>query len=195
MDIDVNALHQGYLRGARHRGAELLTDAGVTALTYGDSHWRVTTAAGSLSAPVVVNAAGAWCDVIGAMAGARPIGLVPKRRTAITFDAPALDGAMQWPLTIDVDEELYFKPEAGGLLASPADETPSPPCDAQPEELDIALAVDRLERATSLEVAGIPQPECVEFRSLLPLIEGTREKQYDYIYGAYEPGSQRALIR
>jgi D-arginine dehydrogenase len=103
----------------------------------------------------VVNAAGAWCDAIAALAGAAPIGLIPKRRTVITFAAPDLPGVAAWPLAIDVDEQLYFKPESGRLLASPADETPTPPCDAQPEELDVALLVDRLERASTLTVRRI----------------------------------------
>lgn len=155
MDIDVNALHQGFLRCARRRGATLVTDAEVTGLAHVHGRWQVSTRAGSFTAPVVVNAAGAWCDVVGGMAGARPIGLVPKRRTVITFAGPHDPGVAAWPLAIDVDEQLYFKPESGRLLASPADETPSPPCDAQPEELDIALVVDRLERASTLEVRRI----------------------------------------
>jgi D-arginine dehydrogenase len=103
----------------------------------------------------VVDAAGAWADELGRMAGAAPIGLVPKRRTAITFDPPAGLPIGHWPAVIDIDEQWYFKPDAGRLLASPADETPSPPCDAQPEELDIALLVDRLTNATTLVVPRI----------------------------------------
>lgn len=155
MDIDVNALHQGFLRGARRRGATLITSAEVTALVHENGRWRATTRAGAFRAPVVVNAAGAWCDAIGTMAGASPIGLIPKRRTVITFAAPDLPDVQAWPLAIDVDEQLYFKPESGRLLASPADETPSPPCDARPEEMDVALLVDRLERASTLTVGRI----------------------------------------
>jgi D-arginine dehydrogenase len=103
-------------------------------------------------APIVVNAAGAWCDVIAELAGARPCGLVPKRRTAFTFNPPEGMDISGWPATIDIDEQFYFKPEGGQILGSPADETPSPPCDAQPEELDVALGVDRIERATTLTV-------------------------------------------
>jgi D-arginine dehydrogenase len=110
---------------------------------------------GEFLADVVVNAAGAWCDTVAGMAGARPIGLVPKRRTAIIFDAPegvAVDG---WPVVSDIDEQFYFLPETGRLLGSPADETPMDPCDVQPEELDVALAADRIERATTLKIGRI----------------------------------------
>ena len=155
MDIDVNALHQGYLRGLRAEGGALVTNAEVTAAAWDGGRWRVETAAGQFAAPVLINAAGAWCDEIAALAGAVPIGLVPKRRTIITFDPPAEIDVDAWPLVVDVDEEFYFKADAGRLLGSPADETPSPPCDAQPEELDMALAVDRIERATEMRVGRI----------------------------------------
>ncbi len=154
-DIDVHALHQGYLRLLRERGGRLLCNAEVRALAHDGQRWRVATAAGEFAAPMVVNAAGAWADEIAGLAGVAPIGLVPKRRTAITFDPPAGAAIADWPAVIDVDEQWYFKPEAGRLLASPADETPSPPCDAQPEELDIAVLVDRLTTATLLRVSRI----------------------------------------
>ena len=89
------------------------------------------------------------------LAGARPVGLVPKRRTAFTFDAPAGLDLVHLPMVIDFDETWYFKPEVGQFLASPADETPSPPCDAQPEEMDIAIAVERIETATTLQIRRI----------------------------------------
>ena len=155
MDIDVNALHQGYLSGLRAEGGALVTDADVTGAEFDDGRWRVETAAGAFRAPVLINAAGAWCDAVARLAGAAPVGLVPKRRTIITFDPPAGVDVSRWPLVVDVDENFYFKPDAGRLLGSPADETPSPPCDAQPEELDIALAVDRIERATELRIGRI----------------------------------------
>jgi D-arginine dehydrogenase len=151
-DIDVHALHHGYLRGFKARGGELRLDAEVTELAAEGSRWRIRCRGGDLLAGVVVNAAGAWADVVGAMAGAAPLELVAKRRTAITFDPPAGAEIAAWPAVIDVDETWYVKPEVGRLLASPADETPSPPCDAQPDELDIAVLVDRLENVTTLRV-------------------------------------------
>ena len=150
--IDVHALHHGFLRGLKAAGGELVTDAEVRDMGRADGVWRVNTKAGAFAAPVVVNASGAWADEIAALAGASPIGLTPCRRTAFTFDPPDGVDPESWPLTIDVEEQFYFKPEAGLILGSPADETPMPPCDVQPDELDVAVAVDRIERATTLEI-------------------------------------------
>ncbi len=159
MEIDVNGLHQGYLRGLKARGGEVVTRAEVRSLLPGPpgglAGWLVETKAGNFVAPVVVNAAGAWCDEIAVLAGAKPVGLVAKRRTAITFDAPAGLDPSAWPLTAGVAEDFYFKPDAGRLMGSPADETPMPPCDVQPDELDIAVAVDRIEAATTIEIRRI----------------------------------------
>ncbi|MBI1775525.1 MAG: FAD-binding oxidoreductase [Proteobacteria bacterium] len=151
-DIDVHELQQGYLRGMRARGGRLVVDAGVERLVRNGKTWTVETHAGRFEAPVVVNAAGAWADEIATLAGAQKVGLVPKRRTAFTFDVPAAIRLDAIPAVIDVDETWYVKPEAGRLLGSPADETPSPPCDAQPEELDLAVAVDRIEQALTFKV-------------------------------------------
>jgi len=154
MDIDVHALHLGYLKQLAARGGTLVGRAEVRSLDWAGA-WRVSTTAGEFSAGRIVNAAGAWADRIGRLAGAKPIGLVPMRRTVITFDPPAGADLARWPAVIDVDEQWYFKPDAGRLLASPADETPSAPCDAQPEEYDVALVVDRIARATTLQVPRI----------------------------------------
>ena len=110
---------------------------------------------GPFTAPVLVNAAGAWCDEMARLADVAAIGLVPKRRTAITFDGPDGVDVAKWPMVIDVEEEFYFRPEAGRLLASPGDATPVPPSDVQPEELDVAVAVERVERAADLRVRRI----------------------------------------
>ena len=155
MGIDVNALHQGYLRGLKARGGTLLTNVELINLSQSGDIWKADTRAGVYQAPVVVNAAGAWCDVVGELAGARPIGLVPKRRTAFVFDAPDDCNPNDWPLLADIDEEFYIKPDGGRLLGSPADETPMPPQDIQPDELDIAIAVDRIEMATTVKIARI----------------------------------------
>jgi len=152
LDLDTNGMLQGSLRGLRRRGGEVRTGAEVTALApLPGGGWRIETTAGAVEAGIVVNAAGSWADAIAALAGVAPVGLVPKRRTAFLFDAPghAVDG---WPMVVDLDETFYIKPDAGKLLGSPADETPSPPCDAQPEEIDVAIAVDRIERATTLQI-------------------------------------------
>ena len=165
-DMDVAAIHQAYLKGFRHRGGRLVVDAEVMRLQPLEEGWRIETKAGVFEAEVVINAAGAWADEIGAMAGAMEIGLVPKRRTAFIFDpAASIDPA--WPVVIDIDEAFYFKPESGLLLGSPADETNSPPCDAQPEELDVAIAVDRIQSATTWQVARIPR-RWAGLRSFVP---------------------------
>lgn len=155
MDIDVHELHRGFLRGAAGRGAGIFTDAEVTAIGRAGADWEVTTPRGIFRAPVLVNAAGAWADVVGRMAGAAPIGLQPKRRTAFTIDVAADLHVRHWPMVLEVDETLYFKPDAGRLLITPADATPVEPCDVQPEELDIALAAERFEAMTTLTVKRI----------------------------------------
>ncbi len=155
-DIDVAALHQGFLTGARRRGGHIVTDATVRSLRREARHgWRADTTQGEFAAHIVVNAAGAWADEIATLAGVVPAGLMPLRRTALLVDVPEGMDPAAWPMVADADEAFYFKPDAGRLLLSPADETPSPPCDARPDEIDIATAVDRLERATTLQVRRI----------------------------------------
>jgi D-arginine dehydrogenase len=154
-DIDVDALQQGYLRMLKAAGGRLLTQAKAVGMTRADGLWRVSTDAGDYSAPTVVNAAGAWADVVAGLAGVAPVGLQPLRRTAILVEPPAGFDIADTPVTIDVDEEFYFKPDAGLLLLSPADETPSEPCDAMPDEWDIAVAIDRVQAAAHLEVRRV----------------------------------------
>lgn len=149
-DIDVHALHQGYLRGARARGASIVCNAEIESARYAAARWTLVTRAGRCSAALVVNAAGAWADTLAELAGAARLGLTPLRRTALVFEDAGHWDCRHWPLAVDIDEQMYFKPDAGRLLASPADETPSPPCDAQPDELDVAILLDRLERMTLL---------------------------------------------
>ncbi len=154
-DIDVATLHQGFLRRARARGCTTVTKAEVLSLEKLGDGWRVHTTAGQFEAPRVVNAAGAWADALGQMAGAEPIGLIPKRRTAMQIAAP--DGAEVggWPIVVDVQEEFYVKPVARQLLLSPANEDHDVPSDVQPDELDIAICVDRVERAFDFRVGRI----------------------------------------
>jgi D-arginine dehydrogenase len=154
-DLDVNEIHRGFLRGATRAGAKLICNAEVLAINRDGAGWRVQTKAGEFLGGVVVNAAGAWGDEIGVLAGGRPVGLVPKRRTAVLFDPTPPADIHRWPTIIDADEQFYFKPDAGRLLGSPADETASPPCDAQPEELDVAIAIDRIEQAANFHVQRV----------------------------------------
>ena len=154
-DIDVDALHQGFLRGARTRGATVLTDVGDPEISRRADLWTINLRTESLEAPVLINAAGAWADEVATGVGARPLGLQPLRRTAVLVDPPAGTNIAHWPAVIDIAEEFYFKPDAGKLLISPADETPVEACDAQPEELDIAIGVDRVQAALTLEVERV----------------------------------------
>jgi D-arginine dehydrogenase len=154
-DIDANALHSGYLRAFKARGGEIVTHAEVRALARDADGWRIEAGARELRAPVVVNAGGAWVDEIARLAGLAPLGMRPLRRTALIVDAPPGAGIARWPTVIEIAESFYFKPDAGRLLICPADETPSPPCDAQPEEIDVAIAVDRFQSATTVSVQRV----------------------------------------
>ncbi|WP_312594532.1 NAD(P)/FAD-dependent oxidoreductase [Comamonas terrigena] len=152
-DIDVHGLHQGFLRGLRQAGGALWCSADVTALARAAGLWTVTLADGrSVQAPVVVNAAGAWADVLGGLAGAAPIGLTPRRRSAFTFGVPEGVDATHWPAVISADESFYIKPDAGQLLGSPANADATTPHDVQPEELDVATGIWRIEEATTLQI-------------------------------------------
>lgn len=153
--IDVDALQQGYLRTFRRNGGTLATRSGLEGLDHHGGRWRLRTATGVFASTIVVNAAGAWADAVAAMAGSSAGYVQPFRRTAVLVDPPADMAIENWPLVMDIDEEFYFKPDAGALLLSPADETPCEPCDAQPDEWDIAVAVDRVCTATTLQVRRV----------------------------------------
>ncbi len=154
-DIDVDALMQGYLRAARKAGTRLLTKAGLIEARHDGNRWQIVTAAGALTAGVLVNAAGGWADQVANLAGVKPLGITPMRRTAILVDLPEGIDAASLPEVNAVDDSFYFKPDGGRLLVSPADETPCEPADVQPEELDIAWAVHHLESNTSLRVRRV----------------------------------------
>lgn len=166
-DLDVHAIHGGYLRGARRAGADLVRDAEVLGLERRDGAWRVETKAGTFGAPVVANCGGAWGDVLGAMAGAAPVGLRPMRRTAFRFAGPAGVDFAGWPLVADDGESFYFKPDAGSILGSLADETPCEPCDARPEEIDVAMAIHNIAEWTTLEIARV-ESRWAGLRSFVP---------------------------
>jgi D-arginine dehydrogenase len=154
-DIDVHATHQGFLRALRGHGGHVVNKAEVLSAARQGDKWVVKTTAGDFSAPVLINAAGAWCDVLAGIAGVKPVGLSPKRRTAFTFNGPPDLDYHSLPMVLDADEQFYFKPEVGQFLASPADETPMEPCDVQPEEYDIAEAAAQIEEFTSLRIRRI----------------------------------------
>ena len=154
-DMEVAAILQGYLRLLRRAGAQVVLGAGELSLHRQAGQWTVDSRAGRFQAPVLVNATGAWADVVARQAGARPVGLQPMRRTALTIPAPEGHDTRAWPMVIDVDETVYFKPDAGQFLLSPANEDPMDPCDVAPEELDVAIAVDRFQALTTHPVRRI----------------------------------------
>lgn len=154
-DIDVHGLHQGFIDSAKAQGAVFLNRAVVDGLESAAGGWLIEAAGQTWKAHTLVNAAGAWADEVARMAGLRARGLQPLRRTALLADLPAGVTAHAWPAVIALDESFYFKPDAGWLLISPADETPSPPCDAQAEEWDVAVAIDRVENATTLSIQRV----------------------------------------
>jgi len=152
-DIDTDALHQGYLRGIRRQQGEVHTDCEVLGLERdAEGLWQVRTAGQTFSAKVLINAAGAWADQIGELAGARPLGLQPKRRAAFIFAPPEGLDIHDWPMLVSLDESFYMKPDAGMFLGSPANADPVEPHDVQPEELDIALGIYQIEEATTLTI-------------------------------------------
>lgn len=151
-DMDVHAIHQGYLRGVRRNAGSIVCNAEALAIGRAKEQWEVSTPAGTFRAPVLLNAAGAWADVVAGLAGVRPIGLQPRRRSAFTFAPPPGMDVRHWPCLVAADESWYVKQDAGMLLGSPANADPVPPHDVQPEEMDIALAIDRIHRMTTIEI-------------------------------------------
>ena len=154
-DIDVATMHLSYLKRAKARGAMILTKQPVTALTRDKDGWQVQTLTDRFSAAKIVNAAGAWADVVGTMAGAAPIGLVPKRRTAIIIKGPEAVSCAACPAVDFAGSDAYMKPDAGMLMASPGDATPTDPHDAWADDMDIAVLADWIEQVTTLTVTKI----------------------------------------
>lgn len=156
LKLDTHAMLQAAVTEVRAGGGQVVTGARVSAITREGACWRVATSAGDFAAPVLINAAGAWADDIARLAGVTPIGIEPRRRTVISFAAPEGEDVSRWPFTKTVGEGFYLLPEGRGqILASSMDQTPSAPCDAAPEELDIAIAADRVEQATTLPIRRI----------------------------------------
>ncbi|MXO56388.1 FAD-dependent oxidoreductase [Altererythrobacter gangjinensis] len=166
-DIDVAGLHRHYLAEARRSGADLATHARIVSARKDARNWVLTDFDDrEFAARIVVNAAGAWADELAVLANIRPVGIAPLRRTVVQLKvdpAPAPD----LPLVLDISGKFYFKPENGRLWLSPHDEEASPPCDAAPEELAIAKAIDRLEHVVDWEVAGV-ETKWAGLRSFAP---------------------------
>jgi D-arginine dehydrogenase len=154
--LDPHALLEGFARQLRGRGARLITGARAARISWNGGAWQVETEDGERhSAPILVNAAGAWADAVARLAGVPPLGIRPMRRTIITFEAPRGTDLESLPFTKTVGDELYFAPDSGRLLASPMDEVPCEPCDAQADEYEVALAAHRMEERTTIKVERI----------------------------------------
>lgn len=151
-DMDVDLIHRGYLRMFKERSGTLVLSAPATAIARSGTTWQVTTPKGAFTAPLLVNATGAWGDVFAAMADVAPIGLIPKRRSIgvvpVSYDGPFAD----WPMVTDTGETWYAKPQSGKLIVSSADATPVDPHDAYADDMAIAEGIERLMHATTLEV-------------------------------------------
>lgn len=154
-DIDTAAVHQGFLASSRRQGALMTLGQPVQKISRSSGGWEVYVGKQAYKASVLVNAAGAWVDEVAVMSGVAPLGFMPLRRTLVSFHVPDADYVPDAPLILGIDETFYFKPDAGMIWASPHDETPSAPCDVQPEEMDIAITVDRMEQATTYKVQKI----------------------------------------
>lgn len=155
-NLDVAALHQGYLRAAKKMGAEVRLASAFEAATFTEGLWQVKLHGTEVQARIIINAAGAWVDQVAERAGLAPLGFTPLRRTLITVPNPSgLPFDSRLPIVVDFDEAYYFKPEGKGYLISPADETPSAACDSQPEMEDVAIAADHFERATGATIPRI----------------------------------------
>ena len=154
-DIDVGRLHQSFVRGIVAMGGTISTSTRARSLSRTGGRWTITTSVGDLRADLVVDAAGAWGDDVAQRAGIEPLGLTPLRRTAFMVARPESLPARA-PLTAEIEhEDWYVKPDGAQILCSPADETPSEPCDARPEEIDIARAIDLINEATTLGITSI----------------------------------------
>ena len=153
-DIDVGALHQAFVRGFRRAGGQIATSTRVDAATPDGDGWRLDTTDGPVGADVVVNCAGAWGDVVATTAGVEPVGLQPMRRTAFMVDGPGLD-TTGWAFVGDIDLDWYLRDDGPQMLCSLAEENPSDPCDPKPEEVDVALAIERLNEATTLDIRSV----------------------------------------
>jgi D-arginine dehydrogenase len=156
-DMDVNGLHQGFIRGLKQRGSRLECGVQIQSIERSGGEWLLEVAMRgaqphSLRAPLLIDAAGAWADEVAALAGVAPLGLEPRRRSAFLFEPPEGVATAHWPFVTSVSEDFYFKPDAGLLLGSPANADPVRPHDVQAEDLDIALAIDRIERATTMRI-------------------------------------------
>lgn len=193
-DIDVAGLHQAFVRIARSHGTRIETRAPVTAISRSGANWEVTTPSETYTAEIVVNAAGAWGDVVAEMAGVEPVGLQPKRRTA--FMVPGDETYARLPMVVDTDQLFYFKPDGVQLLCSLAEENPSEPTDPRPRMEDVALAIERINLATTLSIRTV-NSQWVGLRTFAPdremvIGEDPRSEGFFWLVGQGGTGIQTA---
>jgi D-arginine dehydrogenase len=154
-DMDVDLIHRGFLKMAKSAGAELLLSAPVQSITRKAGEWQVRAGDKIIRAQIIINAAGAWGDVVAMMAGTTPVGLTPKRRSIGVIPIDRLDRWQEWPMVTDVGETWYAKPQSGKMIVSSADATPVEPHDAWADDMAIAEGVERLMNATTIEVTQL----------------------------------------
>ncbi|MBA5777194.1 FAD-binding oxidoreductase [Stappia sp. F7233] len=151
-DIDVHALHQGFLKRHRRSGGQVLCRAELLSAERTTGRWRIRTAAGEIEAGVLVNAAGGWADIVAARSGAAPVGLVAMRRSMAVLPAPDGVDCSRWPLVADAAERWYMKPESGRMLVSPADEDLVEPHDVFADDMVLAEGLYRFEQAVTIPI-------------------------------------------
>ena len=154
-DIDVNAIYNIYLKNLTKNNGKVITDIKITEFLHQDHGWKILTNQDEFYTKIIVNAAGAWCDLIATNVGAKKINIVPKKRTIFCFKPTNIKLNNKWPLGVDVEENFYFKIENDTVIASPADETPTVPHDVQAEDIDIALGIERIKNSTLFEFNSI----------------------------------------
>ncbi len=190
LDIDTDRLIQDFAKALRALGGEIVTDARVISMARADGQWTVETGKGSYSAPLVVNAAGAWADQIAALAGVAPISLTPCRRSMARIPAPGGHDVSRWPIFFGVGESWYAKPDAGKLLVSPADEDPVAPHDAWADDMVLAEGLDRYAQHVTEPVTRV-ETTWAGLRSFAPdrtLVLGRDPAQPDFIWCAAQGG-------
>ncbi len=152
MDIDVDLLLQSYAKGAKKNGTQILTGEPVKSIKRTSGKWSVDIAGDTISAPVILNASGAWSDEVSKLAGMAPIGLTPRRRTAFTFNAPDNRDVSAWPHVSNVNYKWYLHPEKHSFMGSPCDAVPTPPGNVYPDDLDVAQGIFNIEQDTTLKI-------------------------------------------
>ena len=189
-DIDVHCLHQAYLNHFRKNGGQIMVSTRVDSATRSGDSWILETKTEDIPVDLIVNAAGAWGDQVATRAGIKPVGLEPRRRTAFTVNSSAPD-LKKWGMIADIDLRFYCKPDGQQLLCSLAEENPSEPCDAKHDEADVALAIERINAATTLDIRSI-QTAWTGLRTFTPdrsMVIGPDTDDYSFFWCVGQGGT------